>query len=89
LAWHEPEARELGLLSIDVDEFKSINELYGHAVGDGLLKMIAARLTAAVRKHDWVSRHGDAAMFWAKKHRFGHACYQPVAGQPGPSPGQR
>jgi diguanylate cyclase (GGDEF)-like protein len=60
LAWHEPEARELGLLYIGLDEFKSINDRYGHVVGDELLKMIAARLTDAVRKEDWVARHGGA-----------------------------
>lgn len=58
LAWHEHESRELGLLYIDLDEFKSINHLYGHAIGDELLKMIAARLTDALRKEDWVGRHG-------------------------------
>jgi diguanylate cyclase (GGDEF)-like protein len=143
LAWHEPEARELGLLYIGLDEFKSINDRHGDVVGDELLKMIAARLTDAVRKEDWVARHGgaeflcllmeikseqqlvstaqrlldavaapcqigrlvlsvtpsigialyphhgttveallqsaDAAMFWAKKHRLGHAFFQPVA----------
>ena len=147
LAWHEPEARELGLLYIDLDEFNSINDLYGHAVGDELLRMIGASLSDAVREHDWVSRHGgdeflcllveiqseeqlvstaqklfdavaapcqlghlalsvtpgigialyphhgttveallesaDAAMFWAKKHRLGHAFFQPVAGELG------
>jgi diguanylate cyclase (GGDEF)-like protein len=145
LAWHEHEARELGLLYIDVDEFESINHLYGRAVGDELLKMIAARLTDAVCKEDWVGRNGgdeflcmlmeiqseqqlvstaqrlydavgapcqigrltlsvtpsigialyphhgttveallesaDAAMLWAKKHRLGHAFFQPVAGE--------
>lgn len=58
LAWHESEARELGLLYIDLDQFKAINELHGQAVGDELLTVIAARLTATVRREDWVSRHG-------------------------------
>lgn len=58
LAWHEHEARELGLLHIELDEIKSIKHLYGQAIGDELLEMIAARLTDALRKQDWVGRHG-------------------------------
>lgn len=58
LAWHEHEARELGLLHIELDEIKSIKHLYGQAIGDELLEMIAARLTDALRKQDWIGRHG-------------------------------
>jgi len=142
LALHEPQAREFGLMYIDLDGFKSINDDYGHAVGDELLKVIGARLTAAVRAQDSISRHGgdeflgllldvqneqqatsiarklidavsapcqlgprvlcvrpsigialyprdgitveallesaDRAMFWAKRHRLGHALFRHV-----------
>jgi diguanylate cyclase (GGDEF)-like protein len=134
-----PQTREFALLYIDLDGFKSVNDVHGHAVGDELLKVIGARLTQAVRADDTVSRHGgdeflcllldvqdeeqvaaiarklfdavsapcqlgrlslcarpsigvalyprdglsveallesaDSAMFWAKKHRLGHAFF--------------
>lgn len=50
--------RGLALLFIDVDEFKSINDLYGHQVGDEALIMIADRLRSFVREEDLVSRWG-------------------------------
>lgn len=56
------EAREeklhCGLLIIDLDRFKPINDLMGHAVGDLALCEIAKRLAAAVRKPDVVARLG-------------------------------
>ena len=46
------------LLLIDVDHFKSVNDVYGHAAGDLLLKGIAARLRRAVRQDDLAARLG-------------------------------
>jgi diguanylate cyclase (GGDEF)-like protein len=56
-----PDARH-ALLLIDVDHFKAINDTYGHPVGDAVLKAIAARLAAAVRPGDLVSRLGGDEM---------------------------
>jgi diguanylate cyclase len=46
------------LLFLDLDNFKLLNDQHGHDFGDQVLKLVARRLTAAVREVDTVSRHG-------------------------------
>lgn len=46
------------LLLLDLDSFKSINDTLGHSAGDTVLKVVAERLRAAVRKEDTVARLG-------------------------------
>jgi diguanylate cyclase (GGDEF)-like protein len=48
----------VGVLSVDIDHFKHVNDLYGHAAGDAVLVAVAARLRAAVRQDDAVFRMG-------------------------------
>ena len=48
----------LGLLLVDVDEFKHVNDAYGHPVGDRLLCELARRFNACVRATDTVARMG-------------------------------
>lgn len=48
----------VGLVLLDVDHFKRINDTYGHAAGDEVLKAVAARLSALVRDQDAVVRWG-------------------------------
>jgi len=46
------------LLFVDLDHFKSVNDVYGHSAGDEILKMSAMALRSAVRSFDFVGRWG-------------------------------
>ena len=71
----------VGLVICDVDNFKRVNDLYGHEVGDQVLRSIAASLSTNIRGVDLVARYGgeelvlllgkaDVAMAWEVAERM-------------------
>lgn len=68
-AYQRDQTRPFWLVFVDVDRFKSINDTYGHHVGDEVLKIIAKRLTTASREHDLVARlSGDEFLVMLREH---------------------
>jgi len=56
--------RELSLVLLDVDRFKSVNDHHGHAVGDAVLREAALRLAARAREGDVLARMGGEEFAW-------------------------
>ncbi len=52
-----------GLLLLDLDNFKQVNDTYGHQAGDIVLKEAARRLCHHVRSYDFVGRYGGEELF--------------------------
>lgn len=52
----------IGILFCDVDHFKSINDTYGHAAGDTVLRALALRVSGAIRAGDTAARVGGDEM---------------------------
>ena len=74
---HRPEKlTKTGLIIVDVDKFKHINDTYGHVVGDQAIKCIADTLKAHVRASDLVVRYGgDEFLVLIEQIEFTEALY--------------
>jgi diguanylate cyclase (GGDEF)-like protein/PAS domain S-box-containing protein len=49
---------DVALIFVDIDDFKAVNDLYGHDAGDAVLVAVVERLTSAVRPSDEIGRYG-------------------------------
>ena len=52
------EKKPTGVVLLDVDHFKKINDFYGHAIGDQALLQVVSRLKRKIRKSDKIGRYG-------------------------------
>jgi len=58
MAYCRESASMMAVMYLDIDRFKPVNDTYGHAVGDALLKAFSARLSHTLRASDTVARLG-------------------------------
>lgn len=54
----QKQGKDLSVLMMDIDHFKTVNDTYGHAVGDLVLKEFAARIERNIRGVDLAARYG-------------------------------
>ena len=73
------EARQLGVLFIDLDRFKNINDSLGHPIGDRVLQAVADRLRHLVQESDTVSRLGGDEFAVVLTHLDGPSRVLPAA----------
>jgi two-component system, cell cycle response regulator len=69
----------LAVMFLDLDRFKSINDTYGHAVGDGVLRAVAKRLLQHARDEDTVCRNGGDEFLYVLMNPQGSENIQRIA----------
>jgi diguanylate cyclase (GGDEF)-like protein len=55
--------KPMGLIMLDLDYFKQINDMHGHQFGDLVLKAVASRMRASIREYDLLGRVGGEEFF--------------------------
>jgi len=55
---HQASGRSFAVLCLDLDRFKEVNDLFGHAAGDALLKKVAKCVTAVLKRNEMMARLG-------------------------------
>jgi two-component system cell cycle response regulator len=58
LARAQRETRPLGVVIVDLDHFKHVNDTYGHLAGDAVLREAARRMQNSIRQYDSIGRYG-------------------------------
>jgi len=58
IRYNRRENKKLAVLMIDIDKFKMINDLYGHSVGDDVIKLMAKKIESTLRTSDIFGRLG-------------------------------
>jgi len=58
MARSERELRHLGVVIVDLDHFKQVNDTYGHLAGDAVLREAARRMQSGIRQYDSIGRYG-------------------------------
>ncbi|NEU12455.1 EAL domain-containing protein [Methylobacterium sp. BTF04] len=68
------------LLLLDLDRFKSVNDTFGHAIGDRLLVAVAGRLRSQLGEEGFIARHGgdELAIITPGDHLFGEELAQRI-----------
>lgn len=67
------ETERVAVLTLDLDQFKEVNDLYGEKAGDRLLQSLAKRLSGALEKDEFIARSGGDSFVAIKRnfHRVG------------------
>ena len=69
---------QVGIVFIDLDHFKSLNDVFGHDAGDEVLRQLSARLSDAVRDGDTAVRlGGDEFVVLVRARRRSHRSFRP------------
>ena len=58
LAWRARRSHNLGILFVDLDHFKRVNDTFGHEMGDRVLQIVARTIERSIREEDMVGRVG-------------------------------